>query len=153
MAFTIDICKTLENNDKVDKSYEILASNILIDPTSDIDVLNPTFKIDYNSNYIGCNYVCAQFLGRSYFCTNLLKIGQQMQLQCTVDALSSWDLSNCSLTVLRNGGIGQPSIYPDKKLPVEPNQQTLQQTVATNSALTPNGERCYVLACIGGDIS
>lgn len=153
MAFTIDICKTSDNNLTVDKQYETIGNSVPIDPTGDIDELNPEFRISYNAAYKFCNYVVATFLGRKYFCLNVLSVGQQMILKCTVDALSSWDLSACPVTVIRNGGIGKPTVFPDSKLPVQPNQQTLDQTVATNSALTPSGERCYVLACIGGDIT
>lgn len=153
MSVTIDLCVTNDNNTTVNKSYNILAENVTIDATHDLDELSPEFIIRYNAEYKPCNYVVANFLGRKYFCEKILSIGKKMKLKCTVDYLSSWDLSKCNITVIRNDGIGKPTIFPDSKLPIAPNQQTIKQTVAENSAINAAAERCYVLACIGGDIT
>ena len=64
--------------------------------------------------------------------------------------MSSFDLSGCPITVLRNGGIGAPTKIQDNKFPIIPNEETIDQIPVANSHLTANGSGCYVLQVIGG---
>lgn len=153
MDFTIDIGITNDRNDKYNKTVAYIAIDVPINTMSNINQLSPVFIIDRDDRLIGANYVNATFLGRKYFCLISIDTAQRMVLTCNVDYVSSFDLSDCYITVLRNGGIGAPTEIPDSKLPILPNKQTVQQTVDVNAALTPNAERCYVLGVIGGDIN
>ena len=152
MAFTIEIGYTSENASAVEKAYTIVSptGGIEISPTSKINQLKPVFIISYNSAYVNCNYVIASFLGRKYFCTIDYEIGKQMTLNCTVDYLSSFNLRSCPVTAVRNGGIGAPTKIQDNKYPISPNEETIDQVPISHENLTPYGERCYVLQCIGG---
>lgn len=156
MSFYIKIGTTTDNIMKLNKSYTEASPSggIEIDPTSRIDLINPEFIINYNSNYLTCNYVEASFLGnRKYFAKVSVENGKRMILTCTVDFLSSFDLRNCPVTVVRNGGIGEPTKIQDTKFPVLPNTETVDQVPISHEAFTPYGERCYVLQCIGGAVS
>ena len=153
MDFTIDIGFTSDRNNKYNKTVNYIANNVPISTMSTINQLSPVFIINRDDRLLGANYVNATFLGRKYFCTISIDTAQRMVLTCNVDYVSSFDLSDCDITVLRNGGIGKPTEIPDSKLPILPNRQTVQQTVDVNSALNPNAERCYVLGVIGGDIN
>lgn len=138
MSFAIELGITQDNPFKVNKSYTIVSppGGVIIEPTSTINQLNPVFKINYNDAYININYVIASFLGRKYNCVVDYQIGKIMTLHCTVDYLSSFDLSKCPITVLRNGGIGKPTKVIDNKLPIVPNVKQVRSTIAVNNALT-----------------
>ena len=153
MSFYIYLGNTSENASAVEKSYNLVSEAIQISPTSKINELQPIFIINYNENYINCDYVIAPFLGRKYFCTIDYEIGKQMILNCSVDVLSSFNLRSCPVTVVRNGGLGAPTKIQDSKFPVLPNTETVKQVPIAHSAFTAYGERCYVLQCIGGAIT
>ena len=155
MSFTIKLGYTTDNASAVDKTYTEVTptGGVEIAPTSTIDQLNPVFIIEYNANYININYCEATFLGRKYFARATYESGNRMTINCTVDVLSSFDLSNCQVTAVRNGGIGAPTKIQDNKYPVLPNEETVQQVPVSHQNLTPYGERCYVLQCIGGAVT
>lgn len=149
MAFTIDIGYTTDNNLKVNKSVTWLQQGVSISPLSVIDQLNPVFVIDRNDSFLSANYVSCSYLGRKYFATVSVDTAQTMTITCKVDHLSSFDLSGCPITVTRNGGIGQPTDYPDTQFPIKPNQKDITSIVRSNSILTVNGGS-YILTVIGG---
>lgn len=156
MAFTIRLGTNNDNVLTVGKTFTTELSptgGISISPTSKINLLKPVFVISYDAAYVNCNYVIASFLGRQYYCIPDVEIGKQIILNCTVDYLSSFDLSGCPITVLRNGGIGAPTKIQDNKFPIIPNEETIDQIPIANSHLTANGSGCYVLQVIGGAAS
>lgn len=152
MAITIKLGTTTDNVDKVGKTYTEAtpSGGVVIEPTSIIDPINPKFIINRDDSYINCNYCEASFLGRKYFAKVSVDTGSRMIVDCTVDYLSSFDLSNCPITVVRNGDIGSPTVIQDNKYPIAPNREKLQQIPISNSNFTANGNGCYVLQVIGG---
>lgn len=155
MSFYIKLGYTTENSLSVNKSYTQVtpSGGVEIAPTSTIDQIKPIFVIAYNSNYININYCEAPFLGRKYFAKVNYDNGQRMTIECEVDYLSSFDLSECDITAVRNGGIGAPTKIQDNKYPVIPNEETIDQVPVSNSQFTANGTGCYVLQVIGGATS
>lgn len=155
MSFYIKLGNTTENAMSVNKTYtEVTPSGgVEISPTSTIDQLRPVFIIAYNQAYININYCEAPFLGRKYFAKVNYDNGQRMTIECEVDYLSSFDLSECDMTAVRNGGIGAPTKIQDNKYPVIPNEETIDQVPVSNSQFTANGSGCYVLQVIGGATS
>ena len=126
-------------------------------PTSALDQRSPVFVIDYQDSYLGANYIECPKLGRKYFIQNkTVDIGKKIVFSCIVDPLSSFDLSSCMISVLRNEGIGAPTQYIDSKLPVYPSKKNIssivmqQQSVPLNSQLDTSAEDCYLLTVIGG---
>lgn len=152
MAITIKLGTTTDNVDKVGKTYTEAtpSGGVVIEPTSIIDPITPKFIINRDDSYINCNYCEATFLGRKYFAKVSVDTGSRMIVDCTVDYLSSFDLSNCPITVVRNGDIGSPTVIQDNKYPIAPNREKLQQIPISNSNFTANGNGCYVLQVIGG---
>lgn len=157
MGFTIDIGYTTDNTYKVNKSVTYIAQGVSIHPLSTVNQLNPVFVIDYDSRFLNVNYVRATFLGRKYMCTVSVDTAQKMYLSCSVDYLSSFDLSNCDITVTRNEGIGAPTLIPDNKLPVLPNTVDMQYITVNNDLLNENANyyqsKSYVLCVISGGVS
>lgn len=155
MSFYIKLGNTTENSMSVDKTYTEVTptGGVEIAPTSTIDQLKPVFVIEYNSNYININYCEAPFLGRKYFALVKYDSGNRMTVECEVDYLSSFDLSECDITAVRNGGIGAPTKIQDNKYPIIPNEETIDQVPISNSEFTANGTGCYVLQVIGGATS
>lgn len=130
MAFTIKIGYTADNPQKVSKTVTWIDSSVSISPLSTINQLNPVFIVDYSSSYLTANYVECTDLGRKYFCTVSMDTAQRIILTCKVDVLSSFDLSECDITVTRNEGIGAPTKIPDSRLPVLPNIEEVLPTIA-----------------------
>lgn len=153
MSMSIKIGTSTENPDKANKSpvWYNSGQTFTIKPTSIINNLNPVFIIDYNSSLLDCNYVSCETLGRNYFITRIsVDTAQTMRIECTVDYLSSWNLSGCPITVVRNGGIGSPTKVPDSKLPVKPSTENIKQIPVENSEFKQLLTYPYVLQVIGG---
>lgn len=156
MAFTIDIGYTTDNTYKVNKTVSYIAQGVTIHPLSTVSQLSPVFVIDYDSRFLNANYVRATFLGRLYYCTVSVDTAQKMYLSCSVDYLSSFGLSNCPITVTRNGGIGAPTEIPDNKLPVIPNRKKIDSITTFSPDINSvfiNDPRSlnYVVTVVGGD--
>lgn len=133
----------------VDKSGKTaIGTAITIDPLSTIDILNPVFVISYDSSALACNYVVCTELGRAYFAAPSLDTAGRLILTCAVDYISSFDLSSCPLNVVRNGGIGSPTMIPDSKLPINPNDKEIIKTSLYNNLFTKSESYCYLLTVI-----
>lgn len=156
VSMTINIGTVTENVNKVNKSpvwytgESETAYSFNIKPTSIINQLSPTFIIDYNSALLNCNYVSCETLGRKYFARISVDTAQTMRIDCTVDVLSSWNLSGCPVTVVRNGGIGTPTKVQDTKLPVKPSTENIYQVPVSNNEFKQLLSTPYVLQVIGG---
>ena len=153
-TLTIDIGTTADNTYKLDKNIVWTRTGIDIYPQSPVSRGAPVFVVDRNDAFLTCNYV--KYLGMYYFIRNIsVDTAQRMTITCTIDPLTTFkdEILNCKITALRNGGIGHPTKIPDSKLPILPNEERIEQTVATNSSLTYNGTYNYVLTVIGGTVS
>lgn len=158
MAFTIDIANTTANPDKYNKTNEttVIQPNVHISPLSTINQLTPIFVVDYDSRFLNANYIIATFLGRKYFATVSVDTAGRMVIQCKVDYISSFNLSNCPITVTRNGGIGKPTEIPDNKMPIIPNRKKIDSITVFSPDINTtwiNDTRSlnYVVTVVGGD--
>lgn len=158
MAFTIDIANTTANPDKYNKTNDttIIQQGVSISPLSTINQLSPVFVIDYDSRFLNANYIIAPFLGRKYFATVSVDTAGRMVMQCTVDYISSFNLSKCPITVTRNGGIGRPTEIPDNKLPIIPNRKKIDSITVFSPDINTtfiNDTRSlnYVVTVVGGE--
>lgn len=156
LSMAINIGTITENVDQVNKSPVWYtgggetAYSFIIKPTSIINQLNPVFIIDYNSALLNCNYVSCETMGRKYFAKIAVDTAQTMRIECEVDVVSSWNLSGCPITVVRNGGIGSPSKIPDSKLPIKPSTENIKQIPVENAEFKQLVDYPYVLQVIGG---
>ena len=151
MSFTIDIGYTTETGKKVNRSFNVIQSNVSISPLSVINQLHPVFVVDYNALYLGANYISSSFLGRKYFCTVSVDTAGRCVFDCSVDHLAH-NFGNCDITVTRNGGIGKPTYIPDNKLPILPNKESITSTTASNNYFTDGltEQYCYLVTVING---
>ena len=133
---------------KYSKTKTQIGTSITIDPLSTINELNPVFVVSYNSQLLACNYITCSELGRSYFATKSIDTAGRIVFSCTVDYISSFDLSSCPINVVRNGGIGSPTMIPDSKLPINPNKKEVIKTSLYNNLFTKSESYCYLLTVI-----
>lgn len=133
MGFTIKIGVTSDNPLKVSKTVTWSEQSVSISPLSAVDLIAPLYVIDYNSGYLSCNYIQDNNTNIYYFIENIsIDTAQRMNIKCRIDPLNSYNLSECNITVTRNGGIGKPTLIPDSKLPIIPNIENTQGVIATS---------------------
>ena len=94
-------------------------------PTQIIDELTPVFVIDYNANFLNCNYVYCNEFNKFYFAKKSIDTAGRMIFTCVADSLHTWheQIKNCTATVIRSESEGKPTGIPDKQLPINPNKQ------------------------------
>lgn len=158
--YSIKIGNITEDPLVVSKAPVWINSSVPLLPTSTLDQRAPVFVIDYQDSYLGANYIECPKLGRKYFIQNKsVDIGKKIVFSCIVDPLSSFSLSNCPISVIRNGGLGAPTKYIDEKLPVYPSKKNVssivmqQLIVPLNSQLSTTDGDNYLLTVIGGSPS
>lgn len=102
-----------------------------------IDIITPTFVIEYNSTILQATYLYCSELNRYYFITGIsLDKGGRMILSCSLDVLMTYknQLVNCQCCVLRNEySLGE---VIDEKLPIEPNKVVIEGVTMSNTKLT-----------------
>lgn len=158
MAFNIKIGYTTDNSFKVGKSATWInntgTTQAVMYPLEGCTVLYPIFRIDYNALYLTANYVYCNETGYYYTCTVEVDTAQTMILRCSIDYLSSFDLSDCPITVTRSEIAGINSI-PDNQLPVLPNEVDTQYITVYNEGLSEGGimSRMYVINLISGGVN
>lgn len=131
MAFTVTLYTCSADRRVVDKSSYLTpisnGTNVVCRPTDGVDMLAPTFILDYKESYLTANYLyCSTFGGRYYYVEDReIEIGKKIVLHCKVDPLYTWKngFINCNGTITRSESIGGPTYVPDSKFPVDPNRK------------------------------
>ena len=143
-------------NRTVNKQLQQIMQPVNAIPTDDMSILYPVITLDYNTEYLKANYAYIPLFKRYYYITErTVTIGKRIIMSMAVDVRRSWiyHAGNCVVTVVRNEGIGKPTLYPDNKLPVYPNKKNITSIIMpeTSSSFTGDGDTCYLLTCIGGE--
>ena len=146
---TIDLYTNASDKKYVTKNITLLASSITCKPSEALDILVPSITIEYSATYLSCNYVYISDLSRYYYAKLSLEPGNIIRLSCTVDVLMSYasGIKNASGMILRNES--QPTLVPDKKLPIDPHNFFTQgidfrATPFTNNPFSES-DRPYIL--------
>lgn len=129
-----------------------------IRPTDAVDIITPTFIFDYDTNILNINYLKCNDFGRYYFVTNIaVESGGRVRVSCSIDVLQTYadSIKNCKATVIRTATSGTPTMYSDSKFPVYPSKKVVTSITSaeTSNSLSANGDYCYVLNTIGGNVN
>lgn len=132
---------------------------ISISPTSVVDIINPTFILNYDEDYTGYNYIYvgAPF-NRYYFIEDFkIDIGKKIEISCSIDVLQTYWLSlmECEAQIIRTGRWADNARYlADNVYPVSSWTQTQNYEFSENPFTTIDSlDGRYILTVIGGTVS
>lgn len=127
-----------------------------IKPTGVVDLLNPTFELDYKEAYTTKNYieVGAPF-NRSYFIKDMkIDVGKKIYITCAVDVLQTYkaQIADSYAYIIRTGRFASGAKYlPDDQVPITTETQVQNYPFNSTPFLTIDGvDGNYVLTVIGG---
>lgn len=110
---------------KYRKQLTLIAENINAKPTQPCSVLQPTLILNNINTYIGANYIYIPEWSRYYFAVPTVLTGAEIQLQCDVDVLMSYDIGECDATVIRSEQAGI-NFLVDEQLPIDQSRFFIQ---------------------------
>lgn len=156
MAFTITLYNCVNDPRSLNKNLRDGIETSNVRPTGKVDLLNPTFELDYSAALTTKNYcVVGAPFNRSYFITDMqIDIGKKIIISCDVDVLNTYkeDIKELSVNVVRQ----ERKI---KEMLPDPNFVYLNQNDVINVLMTPImsnffGDQdpnafCYVLGVQG----
>lgn len=119
--------------------------------TDVVTVESPSFLLDYNSNYLTCNYVHVPEFNRYYFINGReIRNGNQIVLHCTVDWRVSFrgNILQSDIIADRSASAGDAYV-PDPMVTVRDSVTTIVRKVSSSPFVGPGGSNNYVLT-IGG---
>lgn len=128
-------------------------------PTTEVDIINPTFIFTDVSTVLGCNYLYCNTFVRYYYITNIsVDTAQRAIVECKIDVLQTYatEIKNSTATILRSESVGAPTHYTDNKLPVYPNKKNITSIVMSvnnsdlSSAYLDGMGDYYILTVVGG---
>lgn len=127
-----------------------------IKPTGVVDIMSPTFELDYNSAYTTKNYIYVDApFNRFYFITDMkIDIGKKIYISCAIDVLETYknQIAESEAYILRTGREASSAAYlPDDCVPVTTNAQTQNYAFSSTPFQTIDGvDGNYVLTVVGG---
>lgn len=156
MAITAYISRTQSDPRQLIKGLADITDVNNIRPTGVVDLINPTFELDYNPNYVDKNYieVGAPF-NRDYFITDMkIDIGKKIYISCAVDVLYTYfrEIVEAEAYITRTAHEADIADYlPDDCVPVTTNAQTQNYAFSSTPFQTIDGvDGNYVLTVVGG---
>lgn len=115
----------------------------------DTSMVNPTFILDYDSDYLtDINYVYCSDFHRYYFIDNIIaRTGSRVELVCRVDPLESFKNSILNQTVVINKqqNIGDSNLYINDGSFVL-SEQTFNEIKNFQNGFSQNGEFILITA-------
>lgn len=106
MAFTIRLFNVSDDPRKLNKTLvgELPVNNVR--PTDIVDLMNPSFILDYNEGYTTKNYLYASApFDRYYFITDMkIDIGKKIVISCSADVLYTYreDIEKINANIVRS---------------------------------------------------
>lgn len=165
LPVTVNLYSIAADKRVLDKITGVLPVNttpITVKPTEGVNAVNPVFIMDYDAAYMNVNYLYCDTFDRYYYVQPpTVNTAGRIELQCIVDVRQSFKASllKVQATVIRAQSKGQPTKYPDNKLPVYPNKKNV-----TSIEMPENNNRLrtlqlqvldygYLLTVVGGEPS
>lgn len=152
---TISLLRTADDPRKISKSFTTIAADLPCKPAEPFSILQPRIIINYTAAYAACNYVYIPEFSRYYFAELTLLSGRELQLNCKIDVLSSFDLSDVEIMCVRSESAGV-NLAPDSKLPVDPDRSFVEgklmplQPLSNQTAIETPLSYQYLLITNGG---
>lgn len=142
--------------DKLTGAVLINQTPIPIKPTEKVNLRNPVFEIDYNSDYLTANYCYCDDFDTYYFVSPPhLNTGKRLDIPCNIDVRQTFKASilGSECTVLRSSGILYPTQIIDTKLPVNPSRKEITSILLPeiNNSFGTDKEKSYLLTVVGGE--
>lgn len=151
MNLTLYINKS-QPNVLVKKITEI-AKIETIEPYDEINILNPSFIINYDKKFLDCNYIYCLELNRYYYVNVSINIAKRMVLTGSVDPLMSFkdQILQSYAVILRSESIGKPTVTPDNQLPINTGESQILVQGGFNSlgVIGPDTDG-YIITTLGG---
>lgn len=126
MSFNATLYNCSDDPRKLSKTLTDPISVSSITPTENVDLLAPTFILNYNSNYATHNYIVVEApFNRSYFITDMqIDIGKKIVISCAVDVLETYKTSikNITANVIRQENLTEPYL-PDPEVKIKSGYQ------------------------------
>ena len=119
--------------------------------TEQTSVENPSFLLDYKTNYLSCNYLYCEEFGRYYFITGReIRNGNQIIINCHVDVRVSFRSQILQSDIIADRSASNGDAYvPDNMVTIRDSITTYIRKVSTTPFVGPSGSNNYVLT-IGG---
>lgn len=134
MAFTIKLYNVSDDPRKLNKTLTGEAEVTNVRPTDIVDLMNPSFILDYNEGYTTKNYLWAAApFNRFYFITDMkIDIGKKIVISCSADVLYTYrdDIKRINANVIRQE-------FKVKDMLPDPSYVYLNQSDVIN--VTPEG--------------
>ena len=133
------------------KSLTLKATLNNVQLTEQTSVENPSFLLDYNVNYLSCNYVYCTEFNRYYFVTGReIRNGNQIIINCHVDWRKSFRSQILNSNIIADRSFSNVDAYvPDNMATVRDSIKTITRTIPNTVFVGPSGSNQYVLT-IGG---
>ena len=120
---TITFYTSTANPKELDKSGKLtlIGSGKILTPTRGVSILNPVVTVDYSALFVPANYayISAPF-NRYYFVKCAVDTAGKIVVECTADALYSWQayIKECDANIIRAEQAGVNYVV-DRQLPID----------------------------------
>lgn len=121
---TIDLYNNKSQNNVLSKDIVQIKKDIVAKPYDAVSMLNPVIVLDYNADYLSCNYVYIHEWGRYYYATLTVTTAQTIVLTCSVDVLMSFKdtILNSTACITRSASKNHGTMIPDATYPMSNNR-------------------------------
>ena len=153
---TVTLMTTTDDPRVLDKVTTTIAT-VTAKPTENCSILSPRLVLNFSSSIAAANYMYIQEWNRYYFIDNItVSPGSEIIITGSVDVLKTYSaaIKNCTATVIRSESAGKPGIYPDNKLPIDPNRMDLVSIIFDKHpfSLDYTTDTMYLLQIRGVDL-
>lgn len=115
---TLNIGKCSDDPRKINKNFSG-GSSVVVHVKEPCSLENPTFILNYSSDYTSCNYCYYADWGRYYYINDIVMApGGKAEIYCTVDVLNTYkdDINKLSCYVSRIGDASKRAAYVNDPL-------------------------------------